>query len=225
MKRIIPAAVLLGVASMAAGCYIDVDGDLYSDGYGDVTIDYTFDGLQCDQAGVDRIRIALEGRTFGDAFYDTVRCAGFRDGVVVYDMFADEYDLYVDGLARDGSVLYASNRPTFVRVRDNASNFASVNLGYAAADLALTWSFPGNTQCSEVAVVAVTLRDPDGFIYDDSRYPCGLGRVEYGGVLPGQWSVEMRAFDASDGLVFRLRESVFRVVDQSFNEYSFVLND
>ncbi|MEM7675349.1 MAG: hypothetical protein AAF449_05020, partial [Myxococcota bacterium] len=134
MKHL-PVATMLAATTLS-GCYIDID-DLSGNGYGNLTVTYTFDGDSCDRADIDRIRVSLTGQNTGDSFVDTLGCGSFRDGVTVYDLLTDRYDVHVEGLNFDGRVLYSMARTTTVRVYSDESNFIQVNLSGISGDLLL----------------------------------------------------------------------------------------
>ena len=227
MKRTFSTALVLVAAATAAGCYIDLDDDdvFDNDGLGDITIEYTFDGLLCDQVGVQRIRLSLEGQRRGDTFFDTLDCAGFRDGVIVYDLLDDDYTLVLEGLGSGSTLLYSMEQPRTVTVYDDGGSYVTVALRSITGDLTVNWAFPGNAPCGEVTFVDVRLREPTGVVYDDSQYDCTFGGVEYNQIPPGLWTVQMTAVDSADREVYRLSERVIEVVEGAFNEYTLVLND
>lgn len=215
--------MILGAATLS-GCYIDID-DISGDGYGDLTVSYTFDGVQCDQADVARVRVSLSGENTGDSYTDTLGCGRFRDGVTVFDLLSDRYSVRVEGLDVDGYVLYSMERTLTTRVYSDESNFIQVNLVGASGDLLLNWDFPGNEQCDLVDTVHVRLWDPSGVLYDDAGYLCSFGGVEYTRLAPGRWTVQMRGLDIDDRVVFRLNERAVDVVERAYNEYTLTLND
>ena len=226
MKRLLQTALVVGFASLASACYIDFDDD--DDvffGLGDLTVNYTFDGLLCDEIGVDQIRLTLEGQNRGDSFFDTFTCTRFRDGVTIIDLSSDRYSLTIEGLNQNGGVIYSMDRSLTVSVDSGDDNFATVNLFSSTGDLAVSWVFPTGTECAEVTEIVVTLRDPTGAVYDDARYDCTFGGVEYLQLEPGRWTVEMVAVDATDRVIYRLAERVIDVVGRSFSDYNLVLND
>lgn len=226
MKRLLQTALVVSVASLASACYIDLDDDDSFFGFGDLTVTYTFDGLLCDEIGVSQIRVTLEGQNEGDTFLDTLSCTRFRDGVTVIDLAADQYSLMIEGLDRNGAILYSMDRTLNVSVDGTDDNFASVNLLSTTGDLVVSWVFPdGTAVCGEITEILVTLRDPSGAVYDDARYDCTFGGVEYSLLEPGRWTVEMVAVDGTDRVIYRLSERVVEVVGRSFNEYNLVLND
>ena len=219
-------ALLAGLGSVATGCYLDLDDDDdFFNGFGEVTITYTFDGLTCDLTEVARIRITVEGQNRGDAYYDTLPCGRFRDGVTVFDLRSDEYAVSVEGLASDDRILYSMERPVLVPITSDFPGAVTVNLSSSSGILALIWTFPDGASCDDVSAMQLNLRDPSGVLYDSSRYDCTLGGVEYVGLQPGIWRVEILALDAAEAVVFRLNERDVEVVEQSFSEYTLLLGD
>ncbi len=225
MKRAMLTALAVGVTSLSAGCYLVYDDDDRFRGFGEMTISFTFDGVSCDLADVARIRITLEGQTRGDDFTETVGCGSFRDGVTVFDLLSDDYEVTVEGLASDDSVLYSMEQPILVSVFRNDESFVSVDLTSSTGVLALNWNFPAGASCAEVAFVDVTLRDPAGAVYDAARYPCTFGGVQYDRLAAGVWTVEMTALDEADVVLFRLEERTVEIFERSFNEYNLLLGD
>ena len=66
----------------------------------------------------------------------------------------------------------------------------------ARGDLGIYWTFDGGYyDCGAVDEVRVTLFDPYGYEYDDSRYGCAIGGLVYEEVDEGWWTIELTGYD------------------------------
>ena len=65
----------------------------------------------------------------------------------------------------------------------------------ARGDLGIYWTFDGYYDCGVVDEVRVTLIDPYGYEYDDSRYGCAIGGLVYEEVDEGWWTIELTGYD------------------------------
>jgi hypothetical protein len=93
----------------------------------------------------------------------------------------------------------------------------------ARGDLAVSWTFDGYYDCGSVEEVQITLIDPDGFIYDESRYSCAVEGIVYEEVDEGWWSIDLVALDRYDRILYGGGADLF-VNGNAFNEYDIDLS-
>lgn len=206
------AVVLVAVAGGSCICVV-------SPGRADLTIFYTFDEMRCDDAGVDRIRVSLNGIDVDDGSVQEADCSTFSDGITVHALRPGRYDVDVEGIDFTGEVIYASYGLT-MRVVDTASNEYDIDVPYLTGQLTLYWTFQGDPACLEVQEVRVTAVDPAGFVWDDSRYPCDFAGIIYDDVPAGVWSVTLDGIDATDRVVYSATDAAVTVFAGRTNEYT-----
>jgi hypothetical protein len=88
----------------------------------------------------------------------------------------------------------------------------------ARGDLSVVWTFDGYYDCGPVDEVRVTLTDPDGVIYDDSRYSCAVEGIIYEQVDEGWWTIDLIAVDRYGRVLYGGVADLF-VNGNAFNEY------
>ena len=93
----------------------------------------------------------------------------------------------------------------------------------ARGDLSLLWTFDGYADCGAVDEVRVELIDPEGYVYDDSRYGCAIGGLIYEEVDEGWWTIQLTALDRY-GYVLYAGSADLYVNGNSFNEYDIDLS-
>ena len=186
-------------ALTGSACYVELN-DPYDADRGDLTLRYRFDGLRCDDAGVHRISVRLDGERYGETYRDDVSCAGFAWGITLEDLQQDTYRVQIEGRDAMGTVLYRVQGAR-VEVRWATHQEYDVEVPSAGGSLTLYWTFDGSGACGAVQDVRVTLEDPDGFVYDDARYLCEYGGVAYDGLIQGLWRLTLDGLDGMDRLV------------------------
>ncbi len=195
-KRELLSAVMvgMGVGSLCAACVVSEDD---GSAYGDLTFLYDFQGLDCQEAGVDSVDFYLDGDRGGTASAST-ECAPRYFTFV--DLLEDDYWATIDGYDSGNGLLYSG---TFrVEVFGNSGHEVSVSLPPAAGGLTFYWTFAGSAACFDVVDVHVLLYDPFAAVYDDAFYPCQQGGVVYDDVMAGGWRVWLDALDSHDFVLY-----------------------
>ncbi len=218
--RFAKLTALLVPAITASACYIDIEDPYYTTDYGDITLQYSFDGQSCDRAGVDRIMISLSGRSTGDFYSDNLACNRF-DELTLDHMSEDTYDVTIEGRDRSGALLYSLER----RIDVDAFRHQSYNLDVPAvmgafSELSLYWTFEGFGDCLDVSDVRIQLWGPRGTLYEDTTYPCDFGGVLYESVQPGLWSVTLEGLSPSGRSLYVASDRNLDIFAGSNNSYT-----
>jgi hypothetical protein len=217
------ATAVTAIALLSSACYVELHDDL-PDGYrGDLTVRYTFDGLRCDDAGVHRIAVRLDGESYGETYRDEVSCSAFTWGITFEDLREDTYRVHIEGRDAMGAVLYQAD-DVRVDVRWGTHQEYTVEVPGAGGSLTLYWTLDGAGSCGAVDDVRVTLKDPDGFIYDDARYPCSYGGVVYDGLIEGLWRLSLDGLAADGRLLATAGPQNVVVIGSADNVYTLDLS-
>jgi hypothetical protein len=88
----------------------------------------------------------------------------------------------------------------------------------ARGDLSIAWTFDGFGWCGEVEDVRLTLIDPEGFIYDDTRYGCGVESILYEQVDEGWWTIDLEGIDRYGRIIYAGSAELW-VAGNAYNEY------
>lgn len=211
----------LAATALSSACYIDVDNDDHRR-TGSLTLQYSFGGLDCTSAGVDRIDIRVIGSR--DDYVDTLRCRAFERGVTIDGLLEGTYDVSIEGRSYDGDVIYALDTAS-VRVRGFTSQSYDVDVPDVSGALTIYWTFAGSGRCGEVFDLRVLLVDPDGFVYDDDTYDCEFGGITYDVLPSGRWRLSLDALDSRGRVVYRASDLDLRVLARSSNEYTVDLTE
>lgn len=209
-------------ALTGSACYVELNDSPDFD-RGDITLRYRFDGQRCDDAGVHRISVRLDGERYGETYRDDVSCAGFTWGITLEDLREDTYRVQIEGRDAMGTVLYRV-QGTRVEVRWATHQEYDVEVPSAGGSLTVHWTFEGSGSCGAVADVRVTLEDPDGFVYDDARYPCGYGGVVYDGLIQGLWRLSLDGLDGMGRLISAAGPQNVVVIGSADNIYTLDLD-
>lgn len=113
-----------------------------------------------------------------------------------------------------GMTIFASG--CFVEVVDDDDD--TFDQRPAIGDLSVAWTFDGFGDCGDVRDVHILLIDPDGFIYDDTRYSCAVSSIVYEAVDQGWWSVELSGIDRYGRTIYFDSEDIW-VEANAFNEF------
>lgn len=206
--RIVGAIALATVVVIGLGCGDDSDR-------ANLILEFTFDGLLCDAAGVYTINVAIVGQEQGEGLVDRFDCPSVINGLEIPSLIPDLYEFSVFGLSREGVRLYSTVLPLQVRLNPNADQMVVVDVPFTTGDLALLWELDGRFACDVVDDVRVRLVDPFDGLLDDGRYDCESGGVFYGELQTGVYLFEMTALDASSAVLFRSGE---QAADVSANQ-------
>ncbi len=214
---------LLGTSA----CYVEVvdnDGPPSHAWTGDLTLRYDFDGLRCDEAGVHRIAIRLDGRRTGEVYRDNIDCDDYAHGVTIEYLSEDSYDVSLEGRDAQGVLLYALESSTAVQVVAGAHQEYDLRIVSQGSGLTLYWTFEGLGSCGIVDEVQVQLTDPDGFIFDDSRYPCEYGGVSYDAMMEGLWALDIDGVAADGRVHYRAAPRNLVIIEGANNDYTIDLD-
>src|SRR5690606_21482303 len=148
----------------------------------ELTLYYSFDGSDCSDASVDEIIVDL-GLPNGDLETFVTDCFSSPGGLVMTNLAAGTYDVWVAGYGYDGVLFYESTGWRTLEVRRGIDNGYDVAVPATLGDLSLNWTFFEDPSCLDVYEVRVTIEDPFGSIYDDSYYDCGAAGVLYSNVV------------------------------------------
>lgn len=212
-------------ALFLSACIFEIheDGN-YQDDYADLTLNFTFDGLDCEAAGVDRIRVDVQGLYMGDVFRDDLSCRSYRNGLLIENLYPDTYEVTIDGFDALGNQIYRMNQPQRLEVSSwryeqytlDVPSEAPVNAG----TLTVYWTFDGDGACNTVQDIRAVLIDENGVLYDDARYPCDFGGIAYDDLPAGLWTIELTAIDAMGRTEFKSPEQNIVVFANAANDYT-----
>ena len=215
---------IIGLLPLAVGTgcavYLDEHDDDRRRQLGDLTIRYTFDRADCEQAGVDRIRIDIDGQDRGDSFFDEVDCSAFFFGITIENLLEDRYRVTVEGLSRQGDILFSSEGTRFVDVVGGGHREYTIATVGTGGQLRVFWTFGGSGECGVVNQVRVTVVDPNGVLFDDARYPCSYSGVEYGSVQEGLWTVSLDGLDDVERILYQTQDRGVVVIRGADNSYT-----
>lgn len=223
MRLALALAALFTSAAAGSGCALYFDDRPYVGGSGDVgdlTIRYTFDRTDCIQAGVDRIRVEVNGEVYGDRFSDVVDCTDYFFGVTLENLLEDRYRVAVEGLSRGGDVLFSTESDQTVEVRGGENREYTVPTVARQGDLRIFWTFDRSARCGAVTDIRVTLIDPEGSRLVPELHPCAFSGVEYPSVRVGLWTISLDGLDAAGRILYQLRDARVRVRRGSDNSFT-----
>ena len=220
------ARLLVTTTALAAlaGCYVEVyDDPTVPFDAGDVTLRYTFDGLDCRDAGVHRIAIRLEGDRSFETYSDSVRCQTHAYGATFEDIREDTYRVRLDAYDVSGNLIYTLD-DAYVDVRYAQHREYDLDLKGQGGTLTILWTFDGFTDCGMVADLRVTLEDQDGLLLDDGYYYCDAEGVIYDALPHGLYRVSLAAYGAGGGLLSRYGPWNVVVIQGADNQYTLDLS-
>jgi hypothetical protein len=149
----------------------------------EVEVDWTFGGLSCADAGVDRIDFAVAGEVVSPDHYTCVE-AGV--GASLGSFLDGNYQLTVSGFDPAGNLVYQTTQT--IQVRGTRKNVFPIDLPQVAqftGDVTLHWTFGGQS-CAAANVDHVTIFvDPDaagGGGINAGTVPCSTAGTDGGSV-------------------------------------------
>jgi|SRR5687768_1609918 len=110
----------------------------------------------------------------------------------------------------------------FIAVEDD-DDFSPPPPTVARGDLSVLWTFDGYADCGSVDEVRITLIDPEGYVYDDSRYGCAIGGLIYEQLDEGWWTIDLSGIDRYGYVLYSGSADLF-VNGNAFNEYDIDLS-
>ena len=206
------AALLVAVASGSCICVV-------TSSTSDLTILYTFDGLTCNNAGVEVIAVSVAGVDVDDGAYYEVDCTRFSEGLTISDLRTGSYDVDIEALDFRNVVIYARYGVP-IEVDEDVGNRYDIDVPSLKGQLTLYWTFEGSDQCLDVVDVHVTAVDPAGLVYDDSDYACDTVGVIYDDAYAGVWSISMDGIDSANRILYTARNQAVTVRPNASNEYT-----
>jgi hypothetical protein len=202
-----PAAVvpcLLLALALAPGCII-VDDDPPPDPYGDISFDWSFEGIaDCDVAGVDELDIVVlqDGLVVDER--EAVPCVG--GGLTLTDFLRGRYVVSIDAYSRGDELLYSGEFS--IRVRGGEDNYAGV-IEFVSPDgppppatggAAFFWAFlyPVDDPITDCVLAGVDeidarLLGPSGEEVRAS-FPCTDDGAVFDNLVIGRWTLTLDAF-------------------------------
>lgn len=205
----------LATTLLGSACITHVETDPYDD-FGSLTIEYTFGGLSCRDAGVDRVYVEVDGTRDGDAF--TVSCAEFDYGITIDSLRDGRYDVYIEGKDIDGNLLYSTRDS--VRVDAFAHQVYTIDVGFETGQLTVYWTFEGSGRCDDIRSIRIRLHDGNGYAYDDDTYDCDFGGLVYDLMPKGVWYLDIDAIDFGNRITYRASDVALFVESNASNDYT-----
>lgn len=221
--RTLQALAVTTALFATSGCYLEVvdDGPSYpSFTRGDLTLRYAFDGRTCQQAGVDRIALRLDGTRTSEVYRDNVACDAFVHGITIEDLREDTYQVSIEARDTYGTLLYSLASARQVEVIAGVHQEYDVALSSPGGTLTVYWTFDGFGGCGTVHQLRVQLVDPDGFIFDDADYSCDFGGVSYDGLSEGLWNLRLDGIAMDGRVLFRSEPRNLVVIRGANNDYT-----
>ncbi len=223
--RITQALVLTTALLGTTACHFEVvDGPAPDAWTGALTLRYAFDSQTCEQAGLDRIILRLEGQDTYEVYSESVDCSRFVDGILLEDLPEDTYLVQIDGVDAMGNTVYQLQDGVTVDVAAFVHQEYFFEVAVLGGELTVQWSFEGFGQCGEVDALRVKLRDPEGFIYEDATYPCEFGGVTYEGLEEGLWNLGLEGLSASGRVLYRSPAQNIAIIQGAHNDYNINLD-
>lgn len=222
--RITHALALTTALLATSACYVEIDGDGPDAWTGSLTLRYAFDDMTCEQAGLDRIALRLEGRRTQDVYTESVDCARFVDGILFEDLREDTYSVQIEGIDAMGNTIYALEDGAVVDVEAFIDQEYFYEVPAIGADLTVQWIFAGAGACGDVDALQVKLIDPEGYIYDDATCPCDFGGLTYEGIREGLWNISLDGLSASGRVLYRSPAQNIAIIPDAHNNYTIDLD-
>jgi hypothetical protein len=164
--------------------------------------------LGCEAAGVEVIRVRMEGPTVPAPELLNFRCADELGLVDALEM--GRYTVTLEGLDQDGDVTFLSPPMGFSVSPQTTTVTPTVRLSARAAQLEVAWYFENGRLCAsnEVDQVVLSVFDADAFLVGEQAFPCdhGVGGLE--GLQSGTFWVEVLGLSAGGVTLFRVLEQV-----------------
>lgn len=217
MKNTMRFAFLSIAALISSACVIAVESPDRPEGR--VSAQYAFDGLDCEDVGVDLIELTLEREDGFDWRRETIACAS-ADGFFTFaGLDPGIYLLRVDGLRADGRMIFTADVAD-IDVRRGAQEDVWIDARSLSSELSLYWTFEGSGACGAVREVRVRLTDEQGEIYDDARYPCDFEGVIYDDIRPGIWTARIEGLGVHERILFWKQVEALDVQVSATNAYT-----
>src|SRR3954468_21607083 len=181
----------------------------------EVEVDWTFGGLSCAEAGVDRIEFSIAG---GVRSPDHFSCAQAGAGANLGSFLNGNYQLPVSGFDVDGNLLYQTTQS--IQVRGSRLNKFPIDLPQVAqvtGDVTLHWTFAGKS-CATAGIPVVHVSVDNQVITDadnSADLPCSSAGTDGTTITPlsqGQHSFDIVGVDSTRNSKFALNGFLVTVV-------------
>lgn len=194
MRRLL----ILGLLSLAAAC---------GPSRAEVEVDWTFGGLSCVDAGVDRIEFSIAGEVLSP---DHFSCTQATVGASLGSFLNGNYQLTVSGFDAAGNLVYQTTQT--IQVRGTRTNVFPVDLPQVAqvtGDVTLHWTFGGKS-CAAAGIAVVHVSVDNQVITDGNNspdLPCASAGVDGTTITPlsqGQHSFDLVGVDSAGNAKYAL---------------------
>lgn len=181
---------LILLASTGCGDPVDALGD------GSLSLEWQVSPLGCDQAGVQDVQVNLYNayRSYEERFY----CAD--SSAIISGIEAGTYELEVTGNDRQGQAIF-SIKPRKVTVSAEKLNTTNpLLLSAKPAEVEVVWGFENGLVCggNGVEELEVAFYDELSFEHHRSRVLCDVGSATVGGLVSGDYFIEVSSVGGSD---------------------------
>jgi hypothetical protein len=172
----------------------------------EVEVDWTFGGLSCADAGVDRIEFSIAGEVLSP---DHFTCVQAPVGASLGGFLNGNYQLTVSGFDAAGNLVYQTTRT--IQVRGTRLNQFPIDLPQVAqftGDVTLHWTFAGKS-CAAAGIPVVHVSVDNQVITDGNTadLPCSSAGIDGTTITPlsqGQHSFDIVGVDANGNSKYAL---------------------
>jgi hypothetical protein len=172
----------------------------------EVEVNWTFAGLSCADAGVDRIEFAIAGEVLSP---DHFTCGQATVGASLGSFLDGNYQLTVSGFDTAGNLVYQTTQT--IQVRGTRKNVFPVDLPQVAqftGDVTLHWTFGGKS-CAAAGIPVVHVSVDNQVITDGNTadLPCSQGGIDGTTITPlsqGQHSFDIVGVDGAGNSKYAL---------------------
>jgi len=179
----------LAIAGLAASC-----GNVAPIGPGDVGVSWQVSPRGCSDAGVQTVRVELDGVESYSEAYD---CASGE--AVVHDVEPGIYTVSFDGIDEGGDAIFAARSQHVVVNGDELTEADFARLTAKPGTIGVAWLFDNGRVCGANGVDAVEVAVFDKLDYEVARhrFSCDAGEGTLQSITAGTYVVE--AVGLSDG--------------------------
>jgi|GEM_PF-3516641 len=181
---------LILLTSVGCGDPVDALGD------GSLSLEWQVNPLGCAQAGVQDVQVNLYNayRSYEEHF----NCED--SSAIVSGIEAGTYELEVTGNNREGQAIF-SVKPRKITVSAEKLNTTKpLLLSAKPAQVEVVWGFENGLVCggNGVAEVEVAFYDDLSFEHHRSRVLCDAGSATIGGLVSGDYFIEVSSVESSE---------------------------
>ncbi|HET7787759.1 MAG TPA: hypothetical protein VIR81_00735 [Myxococcales bacterium] len=181
----------------------------------EVEVDWTFGGLSCADAGVDRIEFAIAGEVLSP---DHFSCSQATVGASLGSFLDGNYQLTVSGFDTAGNLVYQTTQT--IQVRGTRKNVFPIDLPQVAqftGDVTLHWTFGGRS-CTAAGIPIVHVSVDNQVITDVNNSPdlpctsAGVDGTTIGPLSQGQHTFDIVGVDGAGNSKYALNGFLVTVV-------------